>query len=86
MQLFVPTAAPALAFTETMSPASGGGAVLTLEGTPQITDVVPTQPFTLVVNNLGGGRLCTPPVLTNDQVGLTLRLARQHARKSVGVD
>lgn len=86
LQLFVPTAAPALAFTETISPASGGGAVLTLEGTPEITDVVPTHPFTLVVNNLGGGRLCTPSVLTKDQLGLTFHLPPQHAGKSAGLD
>ena len=85
MQLFIPTAAPALAFTESISPASSGGTVLALEGTPQITDVVPTQPFTLVVNNLGDGRLCTPSVLTNDQLGLAVHLAPQHARKSAGL-
>lgn len=86
LQLFVPTAAQALAFTETISPASGGGAVLALEGTPQITDVIPTQPFTLVVDNLGDGRLCTPSVLTKDQVGLTLHLPLQHIRKSGALD
>lgn len=81
MQLFVPTAAPALEFTETISPTGGGGSVLSLEGTPEITDVVPTQPFTLVVNNLGDGRLCTPSVLTNDQIGLAIHLAPQLLRQ-----
>jgi hypothetical protein len=85
VQLFIPTASPLLQFTETISSASGGGAVLTVEGTPQITDVVPTQPFTLVVNNPGEGRLCTPSVLTNDQLGLALRLAPQHVRKNAAL-
>jgi hypothetical protein len=66
LSLYVKQAPGALAFSETMAPSSDGGSVLTFEGSVGLpfTDTpgaqYPTGSWTFVVNNLGGGRLCTP--------------------------
>lgn len=64
LAFYVTTSPGGLSFTETMTPAGAGGAVLEITATG-IPDVPQEGPWTLVVDNIGSGRLCTPSSDTN---------------------
>src|ERR1700722_417685 len=75
--LYVTKAPAGLSITETMASAGTRGVVLTLSATG-IPDVPQEGPWTLVVDNLGDGHLCTPSVATSNEGGTVVRLAPQH--------
>jgi hypothetical protein len=60
LAIYIPKAPQGLVFHESLNPTAGGGAELVLIATLQISDVPQEGAFTMVVENLGAGILCTP--------------------------
>jgi hypothetical protein len=78
MTLYVTKAPTDLAFTETLSLKSDGGAILTLDAVLDISDVKQEGAFTLIIDNLGTGVLCTPSKLPVYDGTQPVRVPLQH--------